>query len=594
MTGRIVAFVYAASLICLRSGLIFAVESQPNVLVILTDDQGWGDLSLHGNTNLSTPNLDQLANDGAQFSHFYVCPVCSPTRAEFLTGRWHPRGGVKDVSNGGERLDLDETTIANVFKSAGYRTGLFGKWHNGTQGPYHPTARGFDQFYGFTSGHWGHYFSPMLEENNDLTSGNGYLPDDLTDHAMDFIKADDSRPFLTVLTLNTPHSPMQVPDTWWRRVENRTIEQSGLNPAKEDLQFTRAAIAMVENIDWNTGRLMQLLQSQGISDNTIVVFFCDNGPNSDRWNGGLRGKKGTVDEGGVRSPLFIHWPGNIASGTTVLPIAGAIDLLPTLAELANAPLPKANPLDGRSLVPLLNNPNAEWSDRILFSHWNQKVSARNQKFRMDDAGRLYDIEKDPGQTKDVKALYPDAHEQLAEAITGFRKDVLSQLKQEPRPLTIADSSGNKNTLFPARDATISGGLQRSSRHPNCSFITNWKTVDDRIQWDVTVPDDGEFEVEIQYTCEALNVGSQIQLIVGDDSRETVVLTKTVDRPVESPLIGAAEDRVLRTESLVKDFGTLHAGRISLNKDVRYLTLKATSVTGEQVMDVRLLHLKRLR
>ena len=133
---------------------------RPNVIVVLTDDQGWGDLSLHGNRNLSTPNLDALARSGAQFSHFYVCPVCSPTRAELLTGRWHPRGGVRDVTSGGERLDLDEVTIANAFKSAGYRTGLFGKWHNGTQGPYHPISRGFDEFYGFTSGHWGSLLQP--------------------------------------------------------------------------------------------------------------------------------------------------------------------------------------------------------------------------------------------------------------------------------------------------------------------------------------------------------------------------------------------------------------------------------------------------
>ncbi len=188
--------------------------SAPNVLVILTDDQGWGDLSLHGNRNLRTPHLDSIAQKGAQFRHFYVCPVCSPTRAEFLTGRWHIRGGVRDVTSGGERLDLDEVTIAQLFRQAGYRTAMFGKWHNGTQGAYHPTQRGFEDFYGFTSGHWGHYFSPLLEVNDELTRGSGFLPDDLTNRALRFISSEDDRPFFLMMTYNTPHSPMQVPDAW--------------------------------------------------------------------------------------------------------------------------------------------------------------------------------------------------------------------------------------------------------------------------------------------------------------------------------------------------------------------------------------------
>ena len=142
-----------------------AAGRRPNIVVILADDQGWGDLSVNGNTNLSTPNIDSLARDGALFERFFVCPVCSPTRAEFLTGRYHPRGGVHGVSTGGERLNLDEKTIADTFKAAGYATGAFGKWHNGTQYPYHPNARGFDEYYGFTSGHWGQYFDPPLEHN---------------------------------------------------------------------------------------------------------------------------------------------------------------------------------------------------------------------------------------------------------------------------------------------------------------------------------------------------------------------------------------------------------------------------------------------
>src|SRR6478609_2866015 len=187
-------------------------DHKPNVVVFLSDDQGWGDLSIHGNKNLSTPNIDSLAKDGALFERFFVCPVCSPTRAEFLTGRYHSRGGVRDVSTGGERLNLDEKTMADAFKAAGYATGCFGKWHNGSQYPYHPNARGFDDYYGFTSGHWGDYFDPILEHNGQLVRGKGFIIDDLTDHATDFMGKNRDKPFFCYLAYNTPHSPMQVPD----------------------------------------------------------------------------------------------------------------------------------------------------------------------------------------------------------------------------------------------------------------------------------------------------------------------------------------------------------------------------------------------
>ena len=582
---------------------ISVTAGPPNVLIILTDDQGWGDLSLHGNTNLATPHIDQLARSGARFGHFYVCPVCSPTRAEMLTGRWHPRGGVRDVTSGGERLDLDETTIADVFRSAGYRTALFGKWHNGTQGPYHPLARGFDEFYGFTSGHWGHYFSPLVEQQDELTRGDGYLPDDLTNHAIDFMRRDDSQPFFTILTLNTPHSPMQVPDTWWDRARDRRIDKQGTNPDKEDQQFTRAALAMCENIDWNVGRLMTTLDQDKIAEETIVVYFSDNGPNSNRWNGGMRGQKGSVDEGGVRSPLFIRWPGQIAAETTVKPIAGAIDLLPTLSELAGIKGVSAKPLDGVSVAALLKNPDADWSDRLLFAHWNGKVSVRNQKYRLDESGRLYDIENDPGQSRDVQTDHPEIHTQLVAAVTEYREHVLSDLvrkspaipgwPKDPRPAVIADSKGNRTTLLPARDAILSADLQRSSRHPNCSYITNWTTTDDSIWWNIDVPESGDFDVEMLYTCDANQIGSVIELTLASDAIAVFpVLTATIDRPHESPLIGAAEDRVPRTESLVKDFGRMKLGTISLSPGIISLSIKAKTVAAENVMDLRMLILKR--
>ena len=228
---------------------------RPNVVLFLADDQGWGDLSSHGNTNVRTPNLDALAREGASFTRFFVSPVCSPTRAELLTGRYHPRSGVYATSRGGERLDLDETTIAEVFHAAGYATAAFGKWHNGSQPPYHPNARGFDEFYGFTSGHWGNYFDPPLDHNGRVVRGNGYVTDDFTDRAIRFIEDHRAEPFFVWVAYNTPHSPMQVPDRWWARFEDDDLPRRHRDPGKEHVDHTRAALAMTENIDWNVGRL---------------------------------------------------------------------------------------------------------------------------------------------------------------------------------------------------------------------------------------------------------------------------------------------------------------------------------------------------
>jgi len=243
--------------------IISSVQAnQPNVVVILTDDQGWGDLSLNGNTDLSTPNIDSLAHDGARFDRFFVCPVCSPTRAEFLTGRYHVRGGVYSTSTGGERLDLDELTIADTFKSAGYATGAFGKWHNGMQYPYHPNGRGFDEFYGFCSGHWGDYFGPPLEHNGQIVNGEGFCIDDFTNKAMAFMDSSikEGKPFFAYVPYNTPHSPMQVPDKWWNKFKDKEIKLHNRDPRRENTPHLRCALAMCENIDWNVGRILNKIE----------------------------------------------------------------------------------------------------------------------------------------------------------------------------------------------------------------------------------------------------------------------------------------------------------------------------------------------
>lgn len=252
LRGCLVGVVAAIAAVFFTAGPPTAARAQapsrPNVLVIVADDQGWGDLSVHGNSAVATPRLDRLAREGVQFAHFFVQPLCAPTRAELLTGRYHPRGGVTGVSTGAERLDLGERTIADVFRAAGYATAAFGKWHNGTQPPYHPNSRGFDEFYGFTSGHWAQYIDAAMDHNGRPVTGRGYMPDDLTDRALAFLTEPREAPAFVWLAYNTPHSPMQVPDRWWDAARERRLPAHRYS-ADEDVPHTRAALAMVENLD---------------------------------------------------------------------------------------------------------------------------------------------------------------------------------------------------------------------------------------------------------------------------------------------------------------------------------------------------------
>lgn len=562
-----------------------AAADHPNIVIVLADDQGWGDLSANGNSNLSTPSIDSLANDGARFSHFFVCPVCSPTRAELLTGRYHPRGGVFGVSTGGERLNLDETTIADTFKAAGYATACFGKWHNGTQYPYHPNGRGFEEYYGFCSGHWGDYFDPPLEHNGKLVRGNGYLTDDLTDHALDFIRDHQQTPFLCYLAFNTPHSPMQVPESFWEKQKDAELKQRHRDPALEDVEMTRAALAMCENIDWNVGRILGELKRLKLAENTIIVYLSDNGPNSWRWNGGMKGRKGSTDEGGVRSPLFVRWPGRIPAGSQIDTIAGAIDLLPTLASLAGVSIIGKKPLDGVDLAPWLRGEQSAPMDRMLFSHWNNAVSVRTQRFRLDHRGMLFDMTKDPGQVENVAAKHPDIARQLAGAVKEWRGELLTGLVKD-RPFTVGYPEF-PSTVLPARDGVAHGKIQRSARAPNCSYFTNWTRAEDYITWEIDVHTPGTYEATVYYTCPKEDIGSTIQLKCGDGQTQG-----TVSQPHDPPLRGGENDRIERQgESYVKDFAPLALGTIELSAGVGTLKLSASSVPGDQVMDVRAIVLR---
>lgn len=613
---RAFSSLFLALLALLPSTACLSAAEKPNVVIFLADDMGWGDLSSSGNPNVSTPHIDSLAKGGVKLDRFFVCPVCSPTRAEFLTGRYHPRGGVKGVSTGQERLNLDERTMADAFKAAGYRTGAFGKWHNGSQWPYHPNARGFDEYYGFTSGHWGEYFDPPLEHNGQPVRGKGYMTDLLTDKALEFISADKSRPFFCYVPYNVPHSPWAVPQEDWARFKEKNVKQTERDKDKEVLEETRCALAMVERMDANVGRVLKRLEELGVAENTVVVFFTDNGPNTFRWNGGMKGKKGTTDEGGVRSPCYLRWPAGLPAGRTVAEISGAIDLLPTLCSLTGVPRLGDKPLDGRDLSPLLKGGAAQaWPERMIFSTWGPNVSVRTQRHRLDNTGALFDMQADPDQTRDVSAEQPEVAAALRQAVTTWGAEVLGQKEAPavaaapaPKGQGKGKAKGGKGgkggsnavdarpiptgyrefprTPLPARDGEPRGGVKRSSGAPNCSYFVNWTRPEDSLVWKLDVHTAGEYAVEVLYTCPEADAGALAELSLGDSRLEF----KT--GPAWDPPLYTNQDTIPRppAESQMKEFKVLQAGNIRLPAGEGLLTLRALKIPGKSVMDVRQVNL----
>ena len=556
-------------------------DLNPNILIILTDDQGWGDLSINGNTNLKTPNIDNIALNGASFERFYVSPVCSPTRAELLSGKFFVRSGVNGVTRGYERMNTDVKLISDFFKGKKYKTGAFGKWHNGSQPPYHPNNRGFDEFYGFTSGHWGNYFDPILEKNGKIIKTEGYINDVITNEAISFIKK-SNKPFLSFISYNTPHSPMQVPDKY---SDGKDILLRGRYSKRENIEKTKAAMGMIENIDENIGNVVRLLKEKGVYENTIIIFFSDNGPNGNRWNNDLKDRKGSTNEGGVRVPFFIQWPNNIKKGLKIKQISSVLDVFPTLLELTGNE--SLNDLDGMSLKRYLDSPLLLDDERTIFSYWNNRISARNNNYILDHENNLYDLVKDFSQYNPIEKYNNPHYQKLLNDKNEWLNKVVNPNKEQlkRRPFTINYNTANY-THLPARDAEINGDLKRSSIHANCSFIENWVNTNDYIFWEIDVLEDGINNIELYYTLEKESVGTEIAL-----EFENQIIKKTIDEFRDPNLVGFEDDKIERIESYTKDFKKIKIGKMSFKKGLSRLKLKTTKKVGKKSIDFRLLILK---
>ena len=366
------------------------VSIPPNVILIITDDQGYGDLGIHNNPNIVTPAIDAFAQQSIRFSNFHVSPVCAPTRSSLMTGRYSLRTGVRDTYNGGAIMAPSEFTLAEMLKKVNYTTGIFGKWHLGDNYPSRPSDQGFDESLIHLAGGIGQvgdftnyfkmetsYFDPVLWHNNKQKAYKGYCSDIFTQNAINFIEKNHDQPFFCYLSFNAPHTPLQVPDKYYRIYED--IDPSeGIDPEllplvdmneKSD-EDARKVYAMVTNIDDNLNQLFQKLEVLGIEENTIVIFMTDNGPQQARFVGGMRGRKSSVSRGGIRVPFFMRYPAKFSGNREMDQMAAHIDLLPTLSQLCGAPLPQDREIDGRSFVSALEG--QDLSERSFFSYWTRK------------------------------------------------------------------------------------------------------------------------------------------------------------------------------------------------------------------------------
>jgi hypothetical protein len=496
---------------------------------------------------------------------------------------------VSGTSSGFERLDLDESTIAEAFSKNGYETGIFGKWHNGGQAPYHPNTRGFSEFYGFCAGHWAEYFDPVLEHNGEIIKGVGFITDDLTTHGISFIDKNKDKPFFAYFPFNTPHSPMQVPDEYWDKYKNKTPNQSGTESQKEDIEHTKAALAMNENLDWNVGRIMKKLNDLNLMENTIIIYFSDNGPNGNRWNGNMKGIKGTTDEGGVRSPFIIKWKNHLTAGKTIENIAAATDIFPTLVELTGIENKQLKPFDGLSLKKMLMGiKDEQLQNRIIPTFWSGKTSVRTNLFRLANDNSLYDMKKDPNQTRDVKNDFQEQYEKLSQWKKEWQQNVLSEMPvKDKRPLIVGHPELNL-TILPSSEANGKGQIIRSNKHPNSSYFKQWRTSEDEVIWDIEVEKNGLFEVEFYYACSELNIGSEIKLNFNESNIIGKIITAN-----QTPLIGMNHDKVIREESYTRNFMPMKLGEINLAKGQGQLKLSAPLLKKVDDLEFNLITLRRI-
>ncbi|MCA8972582.1 MAG: arylsulfatase [Planctomycetes bacterium] len=426
-------------------------QRPPNVILVMTDDQGYGDVGAHGNGKIRTPNIDALHNESVRWTNYHVDPTCSPTRSALMSGRYSTRTGVWHTIMGRSLMRGDETTIAEEFSANGYRTAMFGKWHLGDNAPCRPQDQGFEHVVWHRGGgvgqgpdHWGNdYFDDTYEVDGSLRRFDGYCTDVWFEQASEFVQREDARPFFVYLATNAPHGPYLVAEKWWRPFADAGVPEPMAH-----------FYGMIENIDHNLGKLRKLLEESGLAENTILVFTTDNGTAAGiaannrakgAWRGfnaGMRGQKGSEYDGGHRVPFYAYWPkGGVSGGRDIDALSAHVDVLPTLVELCGLRSEPRLPRDGASFAAALRGDGPPPTGRTMFVHsqrvehpkkW-RKCSVMTDRWRLVNGEQLFDIGQDPGQRHDIA----EDHADVVAALRGAYEDWWRSLEPEfPRYVRI--------------------------------------------------------------------------------------------------------------------------------------------------------------
>ena len=487
-----------------------ANTEKPNVILIITDDQGYGDMGCHGNPFIQTPHMDALHKESFRLTNFHVSPTCAPTRSALLTGRYGNRTGVWHTIGGWSLLRENEQTMGDMFAQAGYRTGAFGKWHLGDNHPYRPFERGFQETVMHGGGgvqqtpdYWDNdYFDDTYFKNGVPQKYSGYCTDVFFDEAIQFIENNQQKPFFCYIATNAPHWPYNVPVSYIQQYEQYEEDQL--------LPIQKRFLGMITNIDDNLGRLRQTLTDLEIADNTLLIYMTDNGTAAGYrtrenktygFNAGMRGTKASKYDGGHRVPFFIYWKdGAIHGGKDIAELSAHIDVLPTLAELCAIPLPNNHlPIDGKSLVPLLRGKTDSWKERILITDsqriqkpekW-RRSSVMSNRWRLIDGQELYDMENDPGQQQDVAAQFPEQVNLLRKEYEAWWLSTSTDFDSEPA-IKIGTEYENPVSLT-AHDWHAENGNQPWNQ---LHIRRGYKGKAGNGYWTIEVTEPGTFEINL--------------------------------------------------------------------------------------------------